>query len=254
MERITITNPRGLKLAGLSFTPDSPEPQATPLLIVCHGFTGSKEGKGKALEMARWLVQRGVASVLFDFAGCGQSEGEFKDVTLSHHVEDISSVVSCCRENGWQNIGLLGRSFGGAAALAYTAADPAVRALCTWSAPVHLDRLFGSRPGDLLAPDGTIVRLKDEFFSDLRRHDLLLAAARISPRPLLVIHGTADEVVPVREAEDLFVAAGEPKELVLVPGADHQLSQHYRQAWEAVYRWIQGWAPPGSLQAAQQYP
>jgi len=162
-------------------------------------------------------------------------------------MEDIGSVVSFCRGNGWQNIALLGRSFGGAAALAYAAADPEVRAVCTWSAPVHLDRLFGSRPGDLATPDGIPAQLKEEFFSDMRQHDLLLAAARISPRPLLVIHGTADEAVPVREAEDLFAAAGEPKELVLIPGADHQLSRHYRQAWEAVYRWVKGWAPPGSI-------
>lgn len=96
------------------------------------------------MEMAEWLQGKGIACLLFDFAGCGESEGEFQDITLSHHVEDIGSVVSFCRSNMWANLALLGRSFGGAAALAYASASHEIRGVCTWSAPAHLDRLFGS--------------------------------------------------------------------------------------------------------------
>ncbi|TDA70375.1 MAG: alpha/beta hydrolase [Clostridia bacterium] len=102
------------------------------------------------------------------------------------------------------------------------------------------------RADGFTGPKGTAVRLKEEFFTDLQQHDLLKAASRISPRPLLVIHGTADDVVPIQDAIDLGAAAGEPKELLLLPGADHQLSRHYQQAWEAVYRWIGQWALAGN--------
>ena len=44
---------------------------------------------------------------------------------------------------------------------------------------------------------------------------------RISPRPVLLTHGTLDEIVPVRHAHTLFKAAEEPKELWVVPGAHH---------------------------------
>src|SRR5216683_1519966 len=44
---------------------------------------------------------------------------------------------------------------------------------------------------------------------------------RIAPRPIMLTHGTLDEIVPVRHAYTLFKAAEEPKELWVVPGAHH---------------------------------
>jgi fermentation-respiration switch protein FrsA (DUF1100 family) len=44
---------------------------------------------------------------------------------------------------------------------------------------------------------------------------------RISPRPLLLIHGEEDETVPVRHAQLLFDAAGDPKQLWRLPGVGH---------------------------------
>jgi fermentation-respiration switch protein FrsA (DUF1100 family) len=48
---------------------------------------------------------------------------------------------------------------------------------------------------------------------DLIRH--------VSPRPILITHGMADEIVPAQHARLLFQAAEEPKELWLVPDAGH---------------------------------
>ncbi len=47
------------------------------------------------------------------------------------------------------------------------------------------------------------------------------AAARISPVPLLIVHGDQDEFFPVDHAEQLFAAAREPKELWIIPGFGH---------------------------------
>jgi fermentation-respiration switch protein FrsA (DUF1100 family) len=49
----------------------------------------------------------------------------------------------------------------------------------------------------------------------------LEAAVGIAPRPLLLIHGDADSVIPVEHSRQIFAAAGEPKELWVVPGAEH---------------------------------
>ena len=52
---------------------------------------------------------------------------------------------------------------------------------------------------------------------------------RLSPRPLLLIHGTADEVLPEWYSRDLYDRAQEPKQLRLYPGCRHGLDQ-YREA------------------------
>ena len=61
--------------------------------------------------------------------------------------------------------------------------------------------------------------------------------AKISPKPFLLIHGDRDEVVPSAHAKKLFEKAGEPKDLVMLPGAGHRLRQDER-AIDAAMEWL----------------
>ncbi len=67
--------------------------------------------------------------------------------------------------------------------------------------------------------------------------DAVDAAKRFSPRPLLVLHGTADAVVPPEEARQIVVAAGEGAELRLVHAAGHEL-RHDPRAIAALLGWL----------------
>jgi fermentation-respiration switch protein FrsA (DUF1100 family) len=60
---------------------------------------------------------------------------------------------------------------------------------------------------------------------------------KISPKPLLLVHGDQDDVVPVAHAEKFFKKAGQPKELVILPGAGHRLRQDER-AIDAAMKWL----------------
>ena len=60
---------------------------------------------------------------------------------------------------------------------------------------------------------------------------------KISPRPLLLIHGKKDDLVPVEHARRLYEKAGEPKELVIIPGAGHRLRLEYK-AVNAALDWF----------------
>jgi fermentation-respiration switch protein FrsA (DUF1100 family) len=272
----TITNRRGLKLAALlgaaepvspgrrtgavKDTPPSRPDPLPPLVVVCHGFTGSKEGGGGAVAMSDQLAHRGFATLLFDFTGCGESEGLWEEITLSRQVDDLGAVVGWARSRGYRKIILNGRSFGGATVLAYAAADRQITAVCTWAAVARPLQLFSGFAGKKISPggpagekialnDGTgSICLQRRFFQDLQRHDLPDCAARLAPRPLLLIHGTADEVVPVADAQLLFDSAGEPKKLALVKDADHRFTDHWRQAWDLFFNWLQQntGAPPHS--------
>jgi fermentation-respiration switch protein FrsA (DUF1100 family) len=60
---------------------------------------------------------------------------------------------------------------------------------------------------------------------------------RISPRPLLVIHGDADELVPLEHAQSLYQKAREPKELKIIPGAGHRMRLN-EAAMDFVLDWL----------------
>ncbi|MCL6609996.1 MAG: alpha/beta hydrolase [Peptococcaceae bacterium] len=246
MVRVHFENKKGERLAGLLFSGNK---ENLPVVVVCHGFTGSKEGQGKAVEMAGFLARNNYACLLFDFAGCGESQGRFEDLTLSGQIADLASAVDFCLEKGLGPVVTLGRSFGGTTAICHAASDPRVKGVCSWAAPASLTDLFLDFAGDDLPEDENamvalagnegIVHLRKSFFTDLSAHVVPRCASLISPRPLMVIHGTKDGVVPPSEASIIFNAAGHPKEIALVEGADHQFSAHYTQVWGIFLEWLE---------------
>jgi pimeloyl-ACP methyl ester carboxylesterase len=245
---VTIKNERRLKLAGILYT----GPAQSTAVIVCHGFTGSKEGGGRALAMAEVLGGLGYSTLLFDFSGCGESEGIFSDISLSGHINDLKCAVDFCFDSGFKSAVTVGRSFGGTAVLCHGGYDKRVAGVSSWSAPADPFRHFsgylkeGAGAENNLIPltgqDGTVI-VKNSFFDDLSRHDVTGSARLISPRPLLVVHGEDDNVVPLLNAHNIFSAAGEPKAIKIVPGADHQYTGHYQEAWKVFFSWLAKYFP-----------
>ena len=250
-QKIKIKNRRGFRLAGLLHG----SPLITgQILVIAHGFTGTKEGGGRAIAMAEGLVSLGFGALLFDFAGCGESEGEFREVSLSNHIDDLRAVYDYCRSTGFSRILLSGRSFGGNGALCFAAMEKDVAGVCTWAIPADpwqlFNRLFQQArhlPGGLLELSGTngqVIHLKEDFLTDLLQYDLRQAAANIGPRPLLIIHGDQDELVPITDGHCLAEAAVEPKRLIVISGGDHQFSNSYQEANLALKKWLQEFFPP----------
>ncbi|MEW6662933.1 MAG: alpha/beta hydrolase [Bacillota bacterium] len=250
-QKVKVKNQRGLRLAGLMHG----SPAVTgKVVIIAHGFTGSKEGGGRAVAMAENLGSLGYGALLFDFAGCGESEGEFKDVSLTNHIADLRAVFDYGRSIGFPTIILVGRSFGGDGALCFAAMEKEVAGVCAWATPANPWQLFNHLfqkarrlPGGILelaGDKGQVLHLREEFLADLAKYDIKQAAARIGPRPLLILHGDRDELVPVTDAHSLAEAAFEPKHLIVVPGGDHQFSGHYQEAYLAVADWLKRWFPP----------
>jgi len=247
-KKVAYPNMKGLKLAGLLYA----GPETDTVIIVCHGFTGSKEGSGKAVAMAEKLGERGYAALLFDFSGCGESEGDFSDICLSGHIDDIKSSVDFCLDSGFERVVTVGRSFGGSAALCHGGSDLRVAGVCTWAAPAELVELFsvfnnheGVTEGNLVplsGEEGTVF-IKKNFFSDLEQHDVLAQAALITPRPLLIIHGNDDEVVPPGNAQAIFNAAAPPKKIKFIPGADHRFTGQHEKVWQILLNWLEDYLP-----------
>ena len=155
-------------------------------------------------------------------------------------LRDIRTVIERCKEQGkYRRVVLLGKSLGGRLAI-MLAAEGIVDGLVSIAAPVRavvFEQQFTPQQREELASVGftTIPHhttygdvpftLKDAFLAENRQLEPLVAARNIRC-PTLVIHGTADTVVPQSESEDLLVALGTTqKELFLIGGGDHRLER-----------------------------
>ncbi|MEM2350932.1 MAG: alpha/beta hydrolase [Thermoproteota archaeon] len=219
-----------------------PDKIPAPAIVFSHGFTGNKiEAHRLFVRGARKMSKEGFVAVRFDFRGSGESDGEFEDMSISSEVSDLNAVLKFLvgeSEILREKIGLIGLSLGGVVSILTAAQSPIVKAVCTWSSPAELRLLsslrdsFGAdlsqiEKGYIDLPSG--YRIGRRFLEDALNHDILDSCSKISPRPMLIIHGSQDVVVPVEHARMLYDKAGEPKKLVIIDGADHTFN---RRDWE----------------------
>jgi dienelactone hydrolase len=240
----------GKRLAGYLDLPDSAGP--APAIVCAHGFKGFME-YGFFPYLAELLAARGFVVVRFNFSSAGMAPGDelvtdpaaFKRGLVTEDLAELLAVLDSTaagrlapgRVDG-RRLGLMGHSRGGGTAL-LAAADPAWRdrvgALVTWAAisayerfPESEQRIWRER-GEypiLNARTGQLLGLGIEVLDDAIAHRAevdLLAAAGKRRAPWLILHGEADDSVPVEEARTLYAAAREPRELHIMPGADHGL-------------------------------
>ncbi|HWI60364.1 MAG TPA: alpha/beta hydrolase [Symbiobacteriaceae bacterium] len=185
-------------------------------IIIVHGFLNDRLVHGRGLPLTEALREQGFSVLLFDLRGQGESGGG--PVTFgAREPWDVAGAVRYVRSRGAEHVGLLGYSIGAVAALLAAAADPAIEAVVADSAWADLPALY------------RYLTLADE-----RKVRPAAAVSGLGARPLLLIHGTADRVIPVAESEKLMAAAaGNPlAELWVVPGARHT---HSYEADPAAY-------------------
>jgi len=191
-----------------------PERAPAPCVVACHGLGASKDSE-KYLLLGQAFPKKGLALVRFDFRGCGESDGAYADTTVGSRVHDLEGVLDFLAEHPALNgcFGLLGSSMGGYVAL-FVAARRSLPVV-TWNAPATLRGLESNRPQDLAG-------LGLAFFEELRAGRF--ADARPGVSFCLTIQADHDEVVPPTHGRLLFDRAADPRELVMLPGADHRLT------------------------------
>ncbi|MER3499963.1 MAG: hypothetical protein IMHGJWDQ_000435 [Candidatus Fervidibacter sp.] len=211
-----------------------------PAVALCHGFTGNRiEAHRLFVKMARCLATNGIAALRFDFRGCGESEGDFEQVTVSSEITDALAALDFLRkqpEIDPERIGLIGLSLGGCVATCAAARDGRVRALVLWAAVATLRDLFEGRMDsttrDLLTKQGWLDfggwKVTKAFYEDAAQIDPLREALRYDGA-VLIVHGGNDPVVPVDHAHRYHSAFQYTKRLHIIPDADHTFA---RLTWE----------------------
>lgn len=230
---------KGKTLRGMMHLPASASRRLAPAVLFLHGFTGSRTASHwMFVRCARALAQAGIASLRFDFYGSGESDGEFREMTLRGEIADGRAAVAFLREQPGIDpgrVGLLGMSLGGTVA-ATLAPSVHSKAVVLWSAIAHTSRLCelvkkSARkvPGKAGALEYDGRELHPRLNEDLLKVDPIRHLAGYKG-PTLIVHPEMDELVPVTHARHFFQAAGaETKELAIIPGADHVFTS---VAWE----------------------
>ena len=251
-EEVTFPSRDGLTLRGWFI----PAPEARGTVVFCHGHAGSMDPDVKYVPA---LHERGYNVLMFDFRGHGRSEGQH--VSMGYYErQDLLGAVDYLRGRGIDRVGVLGFSMGGAVAMATAPHTEAIRAVVSDGGFARLsdaiaagvrERAASSRSGQGLP--GFLASLVGHLMiwltglrlgCPLSEADPIRWVDEMAPRALFIIQGALDPFVTVEEAGELYAAAGEPKEIWIVPKAgrrqaDRRHPEEYRHRVLAFFdQWL----------------
>ena len=236
----------GLGLAGELRMPSSDG--VSPALCICHGIPAAPpdpNDRGYAL-LAERFCRAGFVTLIFNFRGTGKSQGNLDLLGWSRDLRAALDLLCKVNEVDEARLCLLGFSGGAAVSLYSAAHDPRVSLVVTCACPADFHSLHQRQtPLEAVQRFRQIgaIRNKDfppsieEWQKGFETITPLNWVDKISPRPLLLVHGDADELIPLEHARRLYQKAKEPKELKVVPGAQHRMRLD-RTAMDFVLDWL----------------
>lgn len=227
-EKVTFAGSAGNLSGNLQIPGGSPK----GAVLLSHCFTCSKSLK-VTRQLASGIEAGGYAVLRFDFTGLGESEGEFVETTVTTNIGDIEVAAAYLASRNLGPCAMVGHSLGGAATLLAAGNVPEAKAVVALAAPAgpeHLTHLFTDADVESALQKGRVTvsiagrqfDISRQFLEDLQNHCGPERIAELG-RPLLVVHGPPDTIVPIQEGERIFAAALQPKWFVAVPNADHLL-------------------------------
>ena len=221
-EEVTFPSRDGLTLRGWFI----PALEARGTVVFCHGHAGSMDPD---VKYAPAFHEGGYNVLMFDFRGHGRSEGQH--VSMGYYErQDLLGAVDYLRSRGIDRVGVLGFSMGGAVAMATAPHTEAIRAVISDGGFARLSDAVaaGVRERGLPGSLAPLVGHPILWLMGLRLGcspsgaDPIRWVDKVAPRALFIIQGALDPFVTVEEARELYVAAGEPKDIWNVPEAGHR--------------------------------
>jgi dipeptidyl aminopeptidase/acylaminoacyl peptidase len=210
-ESVSFTSADGIKLHGW-FIPAAGGAVGAPTILHVHGNAGNIESH---IGFTEYLPAAGFNLFIFDYRGYGQSEGSAR--TRGPLIDDTNAALDAllARNDIDRNrIGLYGQSLGGSIGLNVMANRPEIRCAVIESAFTSWRDIAAK----VLGGGADSKTLAAVLIGDSHRADEAIAKVQ---RPVLLLHGTSDSIIPVEHSRRLKEAGGALVELVEFPGGDH---------------------------------
>ncbi|MBI2145717.1 alpha/beta fold hydrolase [Candidatus Woesearchaeota archaeon] len=246
---VKFKNDKGLLLHGFVHKHKKHE----TAIIFLHGFPGNMFGT--AVRVFNLFSKLGYLCFRFEFSGTNTSEGKFENKLMSQEVKEVKCAIDFLENNfPFKKLVLIGHSTGAIDAALYAHQDQRINKLILMGGVSDLKHAVQYDFTDQQVHDfwtkGYITyqnpdkwyhkkRLKKAFYDEFFTLDLPKAMKKYHG-PLLIVHGSKDEAVPVKEAYGLYHLAHKPKRLAIIRGADHRFikKRHQLQLLWQVYRFI----------------
>ena len=218
-----------------------PGTRADALVILAHGVTGNMD-RPHLVALADGLAARGWPCLRISYSGNGGSEGRFEDSCITKEIGDLQAVLDAVPDTA--KAAYVGHSMGGAVGVLTAARDLRIRALISLAGMTHtaafVQREFGDvTPGQGCMWDDENCPLSETYVDDLNSINDTLSAAEAVTQPWLLIHGEADDLVPVQDSRDALAAAICEKQILEIAGAGHSFDEaNYPELVAAVDGWL----------------
>jgi len=191
-------------------------PQNGAVILLAHGY-----GDNRPEWVHEILADKGYGVMAWDARAHGESDGDISTIGYLEVLDVKAALEYVLSQPGVEHIGAWGGSMGGATLIRAGADFPEIEALWIDSSFASLDEEF-----DYLVPYPIVnplakVLAKVETGINLSEIDPLKDIAKISPRPVYIVHGTGDTVAPPDAGRKLYEAANEPRFLWEVENVKH---------------------------------
>jgi fermentation-respiration switch protein FrsA (DUF1100 family) len=238
-EEIRLVTVDGIELEAW-YTP----PENGALILIAHGY-----GDRRSVEQYVLYAQNGYGVLAWDFRAHGESGGEMS--TLGYHEAlDVEAALDFgLRQADVEHIGAWGGSMGGVAVLEAASRRAEIEAVVVDSAfPTLEDELRWAVSSSVFLP---FIRFfaERETGVDLDMFRPIDRIGEISPRPVMIIQGEEDSMIPVDSAHRLYEAAGDPRYLWTEAGVNH-VGMYYAHP-EKYEEWVVGFFDDYLLQRSE---
>ena len=230
-EKIRFNNHNGENLAGTLHLPDEPSQFG---IVLGHCFTCTRHTT-ILRKLAKDLTGKGFIVLRFDFSGNGQSEGEFSHSTYSKQITEMQKSAEIVASKGAAWIGLAGHSMGGLISFLTASQTQSVNAVCVIGSRIsamQVTHFLSQTQREILKNTGEVsftsrgrfLTVTKDFFSDAD-HFELQKILQTFHKPLMIVHGDQDEIVPVKEAKRAREISNGNVNREIITDADHMFSR-----------------------------